>query len=85
MPRPPLPRQPVDRWSCWLRELDKIAVQDHVDVLCEPADGLATAGYAALATAVQPPPTLSDAAWRFFRAAGVTGYSVDDVLDKRPT
>lgn len=70
---------PIDLWEAWLRELDKLAVPDPVDVLRELADGLANAGFQALAEAVLPPATLSDAAPRYFRTAVYLAINNTDV------
>lgn len=46
-----------DRWTSWLDQLERLAVEDPDDVLVELVDGLANAGFPALAEAVAQPCT----------------------------
>jgi hypothetical protein len=68
----------------WLAELDQRAGADVVGVARELANALAKAGFEALAQAVSPPATASDAAHRYGNWYAVVGFDVDAVLDLRP-
>jgi hypothetical protein len=68
------------RGTPWLASLNRRTAIDPVDTARELADALAKAGFEALAQAILPPATYSDAARRYT----VTAFDVDDVLDLRP-
>jgi hypothetical protein len=74
----------ADQWTPWLRPAEQRAAQDPNDAQRELADALANAGFPALARAVRPPATATDAAWRYGGWFGVTGFDVEGVLDARP-
>jgi hypothetical protein len=79
----PCPAAP-DHWTPWLRLVEARADQDPNDAQRELADALANAGFPALAQAVHPPATATEAAWRYARWYGVVGFDVEGVLDRRP-
>jgi hypothetical protein len=79
------PAQVAEAWTRWLTDLEKRALVEGPNwAQAELADALANAGFPALADAIAVPTRLDDTAWRYFRAAGISGFTPDDVLDRRP-